>query len=59
LGLGHPDQNAKCNMLLIETAAAVFVGLVALIMMFLANRPANDLGTVSHRWIAEHRVDSR
>jgi hypothetical protein len=46
-------------MLLIETAAAVFVGLVALIMMFLANRPANDLGTVSHRWIAEHRVDSR
>ena len=46
-------------MLWIETAAALFVGLVALTIVFVAKRPANDLGSVSHHWIAEHRVDSQ
>ena len=35
-------------------------GIVALMMVILARRPVHDdeLGSVSHQWIAEHRVDS-
>jgi hypothetical protein len=31
---------------------------MVLIAVILARRPAHDLGSVSDRWIAEHRVDS-
>jgi hypothetical protein len=48
-------------MLWIEAAVAVLVGLMALMAVILAARPTEDdeLGSVSHQWIAEHRVDSQ
>ena len=47
----------------IEMALTVVAGVVVLIVVMsviLARRPADlhNLGSVSNRWIAEHRVDS-
>ena len=36
---------------------ALFAGLVALLVVIVAKRPARDLGSVSDKWIAQHRVD--
>ena len=46
-------------MLWIETAVTVVAGIVALMAIILAKRRADDdeLGSVSHHWIAEHRAD--
>ena len=48
-------------MLWIVTAATVVAGLVTLLAMILVKRDVrvDELGTVSNRWIADHRVDSR
>jgi hypothetical protein len=47
-------------MLWIATAVTLVVGIVALMVVILAKRPADvgELGSVSNHWIAEHRVDS-
>jgi hypothetical protein len=46
-------------MLWIVTALAVAGGIVTLFAMLLSRRDSyEDLGAVSSRWIAEHRVDS-
>jgi len=47
-------------MLWIGTAVTLVAGVVALMVLILAKRPADvgELGSVSDRWIAEHRVDS-
>jgi hypothetical protein len=41
-------------------AVTLVAGIVALIVVILAKRPAdvNDFGSVTDHWIAEHRVDS-
>jgi len=46
-------------MLWILTALAVFAGIVALMMLMLVKRAPNvhELGHLSNRWIAKHRVD--
>ena len=46
-------------MLWIGTAVTLVAGIVALLVVILAKRPADvdDLGSVSHHWLAEHRVD--
>jgi hypothetical protein len=46
-------------MLWIGTAVTLVAGIVALRMVILAKRPAgvDDLGSVSNRWITEHRVE--
>ena len=36
----------------------LFAGIAALMVVMLARRPADELGSMSHNWIAEHRVDS-
>ena len=43
----------------ILTAVAVFAGIVALMMLMLVKRAPNvhELGHLSNRWIAKHRVD--
>ena len=48
-------------MLLIVTAATVVAGIVTLLVVMLLKRDVrvDELGTVSTRWIADHRVDSR
>ena len=48
-------------MLWIVTAATVVAGIVTLVIVILVKRDvrADELGTVSSRWIADHRVDSR
>ena len=48
-------------MLWIVTAATVVAGLVALLAVILVKRDVrvDELGAVSSRWIADHRVDSR
>ena len=48
-------------MLWIVTAVMLVAGVVALIVMMLTRRAVNldELGSVSDRWIADHRVDSR
>jgi hypothetical protein len=48
-------------MLWTEGALAVVVGIVALMAVIRAARPTqlDELGSVSHQWIAEHRVDSQ
>jgi hypothetical protein len=45
----------------LETAVTVVVGLTALIAVILTRWPTvnNELGSVSRRWVIEHRVDSR
>jgi hypothetical protein len=44
----------------IETVVTVLVGLMAVIAVILTRRPTADrLGSVSRRWVVEHRVDSR
>jgi len=45
-------------MLWIGTAVALVAGMVALMAVILAKRPADvgELGSVSDRWIAEYRV---
>jgi hypothetical protein len=47
-------------MLWIGTAVTLVAGIVALMVVILAKRPADvdKLGSVSNQWIAEHRVDS-
>ncbi len=47
-------------MLWIGTAVTFGAGSVALMLALLARRPPQieELGSVSHRWIAEHRLDS-
>ncbi len=47
-------------MLWIGTAVTLGAGSIALMLVLLTRRPPQieDLGSVSHRWIAEHRVDS-
>jgi hypothetical protein len=47
-------------MLWIVTAVTVAVGIVALLVAIFSKRGdyVDDLGAVSSRWIAEHRVDS-
>jgi hypothetical protein len=47
-------------MLWIGTAVTLVAGVVALVAVILAKRPADvdELGSVTDRWIAEHRVDS-
>jgi hypothetical protein len=47
-------------MVWIGTAVTLVAGIVALIVVILAKRPADvdDLGAVSDHWIAQHRVDS-
>ena len=46
-------------MLWIGTAVALVTGIAALMVVVLAKRPvkADELGSVSHHWIVEHRVD--
>ena len=46
-------------MVWILTAVTMLAGIVALMVVLLVKRPAdvNELGSVSHRWIADHRVD--
>jgi hypothetical protein len=46
-------------MLWIGTAVTFVAGIVALMVVIRAIRPpdVDDLGSVSHHWIAEHRVD--
>jgi hypothetical protein len=41
------------------TAATVLVGIVVLLALMLVKRPPDvkELGRVSNRWIADHRVD--
>jgi hypothetical protein len=48
-------------MLWIVTAATVVAGIVTLLVVILGKRDVrvDELGTVSSRWIADHRVDSR
>lgn len=48
-------------MLWIVTAASVVAAMVTLVFVFLVKRDVrvDELGTVSSRWIADHRVDSR
>ena len=48
-------------MLWIVTAASVVTGIVTLLVVILAKRDVrvDELGTVSSRWIADHRADSR
>ena len=48
-------------MLLIVAAATVVAGIVSLLFVLLVKRDVrvDELGTVSSRWIADHRVDSR
>jgi hypothetical protein len=43
----------------IGTAVTLVAGIVALVLVVSVKRPADigDLGAVSDRWIAEHRVD--
>ena len=47
-------------MLWIGTALTLVAGILVLVVVILAKRPADvhELGSVSGRWIAEHRVDS-
>jgi hypothetical protein len=47
-------------MWLIGTAVALVACIVVLMVVILVKRPidVNELGSVSHHWIAEHRVDS-
>jgi hypothetical protein len=47
-------------MLLIVTSVTVGVGVVALLAAIFSRRGdyVDELGAVSSRWIAEHRVDS-
>ena len=47
-------------MLWIGAAVTLVAGIVALMVVILAKRPADvdDLGSVSDHWIAQHRVDS-
>ena len=47
-------------MLWIVTAVTVALGIVALLVAIFSKRAdyVDDLGEVSSRWIAEHRVDS-
>jgi hypothetical protein len=46
-------------MVWIGTAVTLVAGIVALMVVILAKRPADvdDLGSVSNHWIADHRVD--
>jgi len=46
-------------MLWIVTAVTLVATIVTLIVVMLGKRPVHvdELGSVSHRWIAEHRVD--
>ena len=48
-------------MLWIVTAVTLVATVVALLLVIFAKHGANldDLGSVSNRWIAEHRVESR
>ena len=46
-------------MLWIVTAVTVAVGVIALLAALISRRDhVNELGELSSRWIAEHRVDS-
>jgi hypothetical protein len=47
-------------MVWIGASVTLVAGIVALIVVILAKRPADvdDLGTVSAHWIAQHRADS-
>jgi len=47
-------------MLWIVTAVTVAVGVIALLAALISRRgdDVNELGALSSRWIAEHRVDS-
>jgi hypothetical protein len=51
----------KAEMLWIVTAASVVAAMVTLVFVFLVKRDVrvDELGTVSSRWIADHRADSR
>ena len=46
-------------MLWLGTAVTLVAGIAALMVVVLAKRPvkADELGSVSHRWIVDHRVD--
>ena len=46
-------------MVWILTALTVLAGIVALMVLIFVKRPADvhELGRVSNRWIADHRVD--
>jgi hypothetical protein len=46
-------------MLWIGTAVALVAGIVVLMMVILVKRPigVDELGSVSHRWIIDHRGD--
>ena len=48
-------------MLWIVATATVVAGIVTLLVVMLVKRDVrvDELGTVSTRWIADHRVDSR
>jgi hypothetical protein len=45
----------------IGTAVTLVVGIAALMVVILGKRPVDmgKLGSVSDRWITDHRVDSR
>jgi hypothetical protein len=47
-------------MLWIGMVVTLVAGIVALMVVILARRPGDvdELGSVTERWIAEHRVDS-
>jgi len=45
-------------MLWIGVGVAVFAGVVVLVLNTVAKRSAHDLGSVSARWIVEHRAES-
>jgi hypothetical protein len=49
------------RMLMIVAAATVVAGIVSLLVVLLVKRDVrvDELGTVSSRWIADHRADSR
>jgi hypothetical protein len=46
-------------MLWLGTAVTLVAGVVARMVVLLGKRPVkpDDLGSVSHRWIVDHRVD--
>lgn len=53
----HPRSEIEFAMLWIAIGATVAVGVLALCIV-LARRSGDDLGSVSARWIAEHRSDA-
>jgi hypothetical protein len=41
----------------IETAVTLVAAIVLVMLVMLVKRPAEDLGSVSDHWVAEHRAE--